>query len=243
MHETAVRAGVALIPGVGFDVVPTDCLAAKLSAALPDAKELTLAFHTRGSSVSRGTLKTMIEGAGKGGAERRDGRIVRVPSAHDMREIPFSCGTRTAMTIPWGDVSTAFRTTGIPNIRVYSAAGRAAIRRLRLFSPLLGLLRFRAVRRAAQRLASRRSGASDEQRARARTYLWGEVVSERERVSLTMETPDGYTLTAMTAVRALEHVLAGEVGPGAWTPAKAFGSGFIEEFEGVTLHDLQREIR
>ena len=65
-HDTAVRSGVALIPGVGFDVVPTDCLAAKLSAALPDAQELTLAFYARGGMVSRGTLKTMLEGAGRG---------------------------------------------------------------------------------------------------------------------------------------------------------------------------------
>jgi saccharopine dehydrogenase (NAD+, L-lysine-forming) len=239
-HDEAIRAGVALIPGVGFDVVPTDCLAAKLAAALPEATELALAFYARGSTMSRGTLKTMIEGMPHGGAERRNGKIARIPAAHEVREIPFSCGTRTAVTIPWGDIATAFRTTGIPDIRVYSAAPRSVIRRLRLFRPILGLLRFAPVRGLVQHLATRRAGASDAQRANARTWLWGEALSDRERVSLTMETPDGYTLTAMTAVRAVERVLAGQVDAGSWTPARAFGAGFIEEFDGVTVHPMQQ---
>ncbi len=111
---------VTLLPGVGFDVVPTDCLAAQLHAELPDANELWLAFFTR-SGVSRGTLRTMIEGAGLGGAIRRDGRIKVVPQMYDVQEIPFTSGPKLAMTIPWGDISTAYRSTGIPNIRVYSS--------------------------------------------------------------------------------------------------------------------------
>ena len=139
----ARAAGVALIPGVGFDVVPTDCLAAQLARALPGATELWLAFApSRGSSMSRGTIRTMIEGVGKGGAIRRDGRIVRVPLAFDAREIPFASGPRHAMTIPWGDIASAWRTTGIPNIRVYSATSRKAIARARRFAriaPIIGL--------------------------------------------------------------------------------------------------------
>src|SRR6185295_18082969 len=118
--EEAKQRGIALVPGVGFDVVPTDCLAAQLYAKLPDANELWLAFSSK-SGVSRGTLKTMIEGAGWGSAIRRDGRITRVPHLWDVREIPFRSGPRMATTIPWGDISTAYRTTGIPNIRVYSS--------------------------------------------------------------------------------------------------------------------------
>jgi hypothetical protein len=107
MNDSAVRAGVTLLPGVGFDVVPTDCLAAMLAARLPGATELELAFYAPGAELSRGTMKTMIESIDEGGAIRRDGRIVRVPAAYDVREIPFSIGPRTAMTIGWGDVSTA----------------------------------------------------------------------------------------------------------------------------------------
>ena len=60
-HDRAVKAGVCLIPAVGFDVVPSDCLAAMLARRLPDATELILAF-TGVSRLSTGTAKTMLEG-------------------------------------------------------------------------------------------------------------------------------------------------------------------------------------
>lgn len=237
----AKEAGVALIPGVGFDVVPTDCLAAMLAAALPDATDLSLAFYSKGGRISPGTMKTMIEGMPHGGAIRRDGRIVRVGVAHDAREIPFGCGTRWAMTIPWGDVSTAFRTTGIANIRVYSAAPLRTIRRLQRFGALTTLLRFTPLRRLLQSIAARRTGLTDAARARARTFLWGEATSAKgESVSRTMETPDGYSLTALTAVRSVERVLSGQVTPGSWTPARAFGAAFIEEIPGVVTQAPQK---
>ena len=120
--------GVLLLPGVGFDVVPSDCLAASLAAALPAATELVLAFDSRGGRISRGTMRTMVENIDRGGAVRRNGKIISVPTAWDVREIPFDDRSRTAMTIPWGDVSTAFHSTGIPNIRVYFAASPRLVR-------------------------------------------------------------------------------------------------------------------
>ncbi len=139
--EEARKAGVALLPGVGFDVVPSDCLAARLAAALPDATELVLAFDTAGGGISRGTMKTMIESLPGAGAIRRNGEIVPVPVAFDVREIDFGppAGKRWAMTIPWGDVSTAYHSTGIPNIRVYSGTPPSQIRRMKRLAPLLPL--------------------------------------------------------------------------------------------------------
>src|SRR5205085_12232672 len=133
-------------------------LAAMLAARMSDATELRLAFHTRGSELSRGTTKTMLESIGDGGAIRRDGKIVRVPMAFDVREIPFSSGARTAMSIPWGDVSTAFHTTGISNIRVYLATPPKSIRRAKRFAPLLPLLSPKPIRRLLQLFAGRRKG-------------------------------------------------------------------------------------
>jgi short subunit dehydrogenase-like uncharacterized protein len=228
--------GVTLLPGVGFDVVPTDCLAAMLAARLPDAEELWLAFYNRGGSLSRGTMKTMIEGIHEGGAIRRDGRIMKVPMAYDVREIPFSCGVRTAMTIPWGDVSTAFRSTGIPNIRVYSASSPRAIARVKRMSRLLPLLRFAPLRRLMQRFADRRTGPSADVRASARTFLWGRVARGSEEVTMTMETPEGYAFTVLSAVNAVERVLAGGVAAGSLTPSRAFGAGFVREVPGVKVN-------
>ena len=232
--EEAKKRSVALIPGVGFDVVPTDCLAAMLHARMPDARELWLAFAPIRGGVSRGTLKTMIEGAGWGGAIRRDGKIVSVPQMYDVREIPFPSGPRLAMTIPWGDVSTAFHTTGIPNIRVYSAQSPRAVARMRRMRPLLPLLRLGLLRRLALRFADRTTGPSAEQRAKARTELWGRVTNGRDEVTMTMSVAEGYTFTMLSAIAAVDGVLAAPR-PGAFTPALYFGADFVGGIEGTVL--------
>ena len=224
----AKERGVVLLPGVGFDVVPTDCLAAALHAKMPDATELWLAFASAGS-VSRGTLKTMIEGAGLGSAIRRNGRITRVPQAWDVREIPFPTKPRLAMTIPWGDLSTAFRTTGIPNIRVYSSQSRKSVRTLKRIRPFLPMLRLKPVQRIALSYANRRTGPSEEERMRTKTELWGRVTNAKgEEVSMTDVVDEGYTFTMKSAVRAVERVLASSLS-GALTPALAFGAEFVHE--------------
>jgi short subunit dehydrogenase-like uncharacterized protein len=241
--EEARRAGVALLPGVGFDVVPSDCLAARLAAALPDATELILAFYAHPGSASRGTLKTMIESLPHAGAVRRNGRIVPVPVAYDAREIDFGgrAGKRWAVTIPWGDVSTAYHSTGIPNIRVYSGAPPAMIRRMKRLAPLLPLAGWAPVKRFAQRWVERRvTGPTPEQRETGRVYLWGEVRNAAGRTATaTLETPEAYRFTAVSAVAAAERVLAGKVQPGAWTPSKAFGADFVTELPGVVAGEVR----
>jgi len=224
----AKERGIVLLPGVGFDVVPTDCLAAALKEKLPDATELWLAFWSSGT-VSRGTLKTMIEGAGLGSAIRKDGRITRVPQAWDAREIPFPSRPRLAMTIPWGDISTAYRTTGIPNIRVYSASSPKTVRMLRRFRPLLPVLRFAPVKRMATAYANRRTGPSAEERMRSKTELWGRVTNAKgDEVTMTNVVVEGYTFTVKSSLAAVERVLASSL-RGALTPALAFGGNFVNE--------------
>ena len=234
LDDEAKQRGIALVPGVGFDVVPTDCLAAMLAQRLPNADSLQLAFYAKGAEVSRGTMKTMIEGAADGGAIRRDGRIVRVPMAFDAIDVPFSIGHRTAMTIPWGDVSTAFHTTGIPNIRVYSAASPRAIARARWMGRVAPLLRFKPLRRLLQKLADRRTGPDQTQREAGRTYLWGRAARGDESVTLTMTTPEGYAFTVQSALNATERLLA-EPKRGSFTPSRAFGAEFVFSVAGVEM--------
>jgi short subunit dehydrogenase-like uncharacterized protein len=231
----AKERGVTLLPGVGFDVVPTDCLAAMLHAELPDAVELWLAFSMRNGGVSRGTLKTMIEGAGRGGAIRRNGKIEVVPQMFDVRSIPFRSGPRMAMTIPWGDVSTAFHTTGIPNVRVYSSQSPRALKRMKLMRPFLLLLRIGALRRLAQKYANRTTGPSEEQRASARIELWGRAVNAQgKEVTKTMSVAEGYNFTVLSALEAVDRVLAAPKA-GSFTPAKFFGPKFVTEIAGTEL--------
>ena len=233
--DEATRAGVALLPGVGFDVVPSDCLAALLAARMPDATALELAFYTKGGTISRGTLRTMIEGIHEGGAIRRDGSIVRVPTAWDSKDIPFDCGTRHAMTIPWGDVSTAWHTTKIPNIRVYAAASPRSVARMRRMRPILPIFAFTPLRRLLQTVAGRKQGPDAQARERASVHLWGQVSKPgAQPVTMTMCTAEGYRFTAEAAVASVERIMSGAVAPGAWTPARAFGAGFAQAV-GATL--------
>jgi short subunit dehydrogenase-like uncharacterized protein len=238
----AREAGVVLLPGAGFDVVPSDCLACRLAGALPGATELDLAFVSTHPGMSRGTMKTMIESLPHAGAVRKGGRIVGVPIAYDVREIEFGCGRRWAMTIPWGDVSTAYHSTGIPNIRVYIGAGRGAVRRARRLVPLLPLAAWKPAKRLLQRAVNLRpSGPDEEARRTARVYLWGEVRDGAgHAATATLETPESYQLTAVAAVTAVERVVAGAVPAGSWTPGRAFGPHFVAELPGVVEGELRR---
>lgn len=235
----ARAAGVMLLPGAGFDVVPTDCLAAHLKRRLPSATALALAFHG-GIGLSRGTATTMAENAGGPGAVRRGGRIVPVPPAWRTRCIDFEDKVRLAATIPWGDVSTAFHSTGIPDIEVYVAMPPSTVRLLRLSRWMAPLLRTPWVRRRLVSAIRRRaSGPSPEERARATASLWGEARdASGTTVVSRLRTPDGYTLTAKTAVLAARLVEAGGAVPGFQTPSRAFGADFILQVPGCTRTDL-----
>lgn len=238
--EEARTAGVALIPGVGFDVVPTDCLAARLAAALPDAERLELAFAGSRGGWSAGTMKTMIELLPRGGAERRDGRIVPVPIAAFQRRIGFSHRRLVGVSIPWGDVSTAFHTTGIPTVRVYLGLSWVAARRLRRLARLAPLLRPAPLRRAVQWFIGQRvQGPDREAREMGRSYVWGEVRrSDGSWVQGRLVTAEGYAFTAVAAVECVRRVLAGAVAPGAWTPARAFGASLLNDIAGVEMEPL-----
>ncbi|HTS02759.1 MAG TPA: saccharopine dehydrogenase NADP-binding domain-containing protein [Thermoanaerobaculia bacterium] len=232
--EDAKSAGVAVLPGTGFDVVPSDCLAKALAEALPGAETLTLAF--RGFRPSAGTMKTMLEGIPRGGLVRKAGVLTRVPAAWKTMDVPLGDRPRLAMTIPWGDLATAFRSTGIPDIEVYMAVSPSAVasaRRTRRLAPLLGLGPVQSFLKARAEKTVR--GPTAEERERERSYLWGRVTRGETAVTGTLETLEGYALTAETAVAIARRVLGGEVPPGVHTPSQAFGARFIGTIRGSKL--------
>lgn len=236
----ARAAGIMLLPGAGFDVVPSDCLAAHLKRRLPSATWLTLAF-SGGTGLSRGTATTMLENVARGGAIRRGGKITRVPAAWRQRDIDFGDRTRHVVTLPWGDVSTAFHSTGIPNIEVYTAATPATIRGM-IVSRYSGWLLATKPMQSFFKDAIKKSGPagpSDAQRASTVARLWGEAWDDDgNKVVSRLKTLDGYTLTALAAVAAAEKVLAGGTKPGFQTPSLAFGADFILEIPGSEREDV-----
>jgi len=233
LDREARAAGVVLCPGVGFDVVPTDCVALALAEALPGATELALGFDNA-SPVSRGTARTMVEGLGQGGAVRRGGRLERVPLGYKTRRIDFGAGEKLAMTIPWGDVSTAFRTTGIGNIEVYVPISPRRLAQLRRLNYLRWALRLSAVQRLLKsRVDAGVPGPDAELRERTPTFVWGEArTADGRSCTARVRTANGYTVTAYAPLGVIRHLLAGGVPGGAATPARLLGARYVETLPG-----------
>src|SRR5512133_2286945 len=137
MDAQAKEAGIMLLPGGGFDVVPSDCLAAHLKQRLPAATHLRLFIRGIGAGASRGTAKSAVENMHRQGMIRRDKKLIQVPLAWSVREQDFGRGYTKVVSVGWGDVSTAYYSTGIPNIEAYFAFPERVINLMR-FMRFLG---------------------------------------------------------------------------------------------------------
>ncbi len=233
MNEKAREAGVVLCPGAGFDLIPTDCLAGTLKKYLPDANYLALGFDSKGP-VSPGTAKTIIEGFKYGGMIRKNGILSAVSLAHKVRKIDFGSGPKMAITISWGDVSTAFYTTGIPNIEVYIALPERAItlmKILRIFPFIISLEPFQILLKKIVDIKIK--GPSVQQRKTSRVHLWGEVINSKgDSVQAHLTTANGYDVTVMGALGIVRKLLEKKSFPGVYTPSQLMGISYISNLPG-----------
>lgn len=230
-QEEAKKAGSIVIPGVGFDVVPTDCMAALLKEKLPTATHLELAMAGMGH-LSPGTVKSMIEGFHLGGWIRKNGKLVNVPTVYQSKTIRFSHGVYHCSSIPWGDVSTAFHSTGIPNIVFFAQAPKA----MAVVAPVLqhfkGIVGIPAVQNFLKKQVDKRvKGPSEDFLQKGHMHVWGKVTNaEGKTVEGWVDVPEGYWFTMLSSIRAVKKIMAGGISPGVYTPSLAFGAHFIEEF-------------
>jgi short subunit dehydrogenase-like uncharacterized protein len=230
--------GVTLLPGIGFDVVPSDCLAAHLKRGLPDATGLKL-YLSLGANMSRGTAKTMIEAIAAGTRLRRKGLIMSRDRA-ESGSCDFGEGEKPTIQVSWGDVATAFHSTSVPNIEVQFEELppiRAFTRTPWFVKSFLGLdFMQNLLKTQADWLLA---GPNEAARRAGRAVLVGVARNEKgQTVRSRLRTPEGDTLTAETAFDAAQRVAAGEVKPGFQTPSLAFGADYILKFDGVTREDL-----
>lgn len=228
----ARESGVVLCPGAGFDVVPTDCLAAALAEALPDATELALGFDSR-SGLSPGTAKTTVEGLVGGGRVRRDGRIVKVPLAAEVRTIDFGDGPKQALSIPWGDVATAYYSTRIPNIVVYMPMPPGRIRQVRRLNWLRPVLGLAPVKNFLKTRAGRVRGPDSATRARHGTKVWGEVRDAAGAVRVgRVNVANGYDVTVHASLALAQQLLREAPEGGTYTPSRLAGPNFVQTLPG-----------
>ena len=230
----AEEVGIPLLPGIGFEVVPTDCLACHLHDRLPSATHLRLGVETD-MNFTGGTLASALEYADSDGWIRRGGVLERVPVASQTREIDFGNGRRNATTAPLPDISTAYYTTGVENIETYVALPAPATRALRYTRQLSALLRVGPLKRGLQRLVRAiTSDPTEPERARGRAYFWGEATDGNRTVVSRLETPEPYTLTVDAATTAIERLEAMETLPtGFETPAVVFDADYVLELDDV----------
>lgn len=247
----AKKAGIMLLPGAGFDVVPTDCVALQLKKLLPDAVALQLAFATIGGGLSHGTASTMVTRLGEKGAVRKNGQIIRRPLGEKGMWVDFATGSRGSagsgggikklfvMSIPWGDISTAYSTTGIRDIESYTGISKNVYNILKLQPLFNWLLRTKFIRQYIQnKINHRPAGPNDEQRSKATSLVWGQVRNVQGKTAMVrLSGPEGYTLTTHAALIIVKKILNGNFSPGYQTPANAYGENLVMEIPGV-----QREI-
>lgn len=244
-HDAQAKAkGIVVMPGVGFDFVPIDCLNKYVAAQLPDATHLETAVYMFGSSalpgVSAGTAQSLFEILyHTGSVVRRGGMLVNVPLASGAKRFRFPSGEHLTMPVPWGDLEMAYRSTGIPNMTSYLSQPASVIRIARLGGGLfMRLLHIDAVRNGMSNFVSRMmTGPSEHARETGRCYLYSQVRNVKGEIrEAWLETPEAYAFTARVSVPVIEHLLAGNYS-GALTPATAFGTDFVLKIEVIKRYD------
>ncbi len=244
--EAAKKAGIMLLPGAGFDVVPTDCLALFLKKALPDATRLELAFATPGGTLSKGTALTTALKLGEPGAERKNNKVVAVPVGEKGMEVPFVTASGVVkkmfvMSLPWGDVFTAWFTTGIPNITAYINVPKPTWFLLQAQGLFNWILRTSAVKNLVKAIILKRpAGPTETQRQKASSLVWGRVSNAAgNTATATLSTPEAYTLTAHSTLLITKKILEANYKTGYQTPAGAYGEDLVMELNGVARSKVE----
>jgi len=236
--QQAKASSSMLMPGVGFDVVPTDSVAKRIKETLPNTISLQLAFATLGGSISHGTATTMAEKLGEGGAKRKNGKITPAPLGENGMFVDFGNKYLFVMSIPWGDISTAHHTTGIPNIETFYAVKPSVFKWMKFQQYFNWLLRLDIVRNIVKKKIDQRPAGPDEKmRKEGISLVWGKGTSDNgESVTIRLKGPEGYTFTAHASLIIAKQILQGDWKPGYQTPAGHFGSEMVLKVPGVSFY-------
>jgi short subunit dehydrogenase-like uncharacterized protein len=238
-RDAAAReSNVMLLPGIGFDVVPSDCLAVHVAQRLPDATALTLSVSPS-NFLSHGSATTLAEHAGVPVQIRKHGALEAMRWRMQMRWVDFGAGARPTVAVSWGDLVTAFHSTRIRNIEVYFEATAfrwAAVAANQYCGWLLNAPGNRSWLKAFAELIP--GGPNERQRHAERSVIVAEARRGSELVRSRLRTPDAYGFTAEAGAQVIQRVLQGARRPGFQTPAGLFGPDFVLSLCGVEREDL-----
>lgn len=213
----AVSHQVMLLPGVGWDVVPTDSLAVHVAKRVEQPFALSIALQVPGS-MSRGSAMSVSEIIGAGVMARVDGELIATPDA-TLRHFDFGDGPVLCAPLSFGDLVTGWHSTGIPNIAMFVRMSGDAF--------------------PEGDLSTLPDGPTAEEREAHRARAVVEVMGVDSVIARSViETVNGYSYTPLAAVEAARRVLEGERLSGFATPTKVFGGGFAESIEGTLITDF-----
>lgn len=208
---------VMLLPGVGWDVVPTDSLAVQVARRVENPLALSIALQVPGS-MSRGSAMSVSEIMGAGLLIRLDGELVAAPDALP-RDFDFGQGAVLCVPLSFGDLITGWHSTGIPNIAMFVHIAGDAF--------------------PEGDLSQLPDGPTAEQRDAHRARAVVEVIgADGTTAKSVIETVNGYSYTPLAAVEAARRVMNGERRTGFATPAAVFGDGFAESIAGTVITDF-----
>lgn len=204
LNQRAEQAAITVMPGVGFGVVATNCMARSVSDAVGGAKTLEVVARVTSAQPGPGVAATRAENIPFGGWIRQGGQLQPQELGLGITSLSFPDGDFPIMPVPTGDLEAAFQATGATNIVAYSA----------LVDPP----------DTAESLGSQTY----------RSFGWARAVGRDGTSSEAwLETGESYQYTATIAIRAVEETLDRTLG-GAFSPAAAFGSEFAFSVEGTT---------
>ncbi|MEP7293940.1 MAG: hypothetical protein ABI835_19290, partial [Chloroflexota bacterium] len=187
-----------------------------------------------------GTLKTNLEMIAEGFVVRRNGALVPVDVGSGMKTFRFQEGQRTALSVPWGDVTTAYRPAGIPNVTAYMTFATDQAYALHYGGGFLlrWLLQIEPLRTfAARQIEQRISGPSQHTRLTGRSQFYACVTGkDGQRAEAWLDTIEAYQLTMLAAINSVERVFSDQPS-GALTPAQAFGADFILQIPNTLRQD------
>jgi short subunit dehydrogenase-like uncharacterized protein len=232
------RAGITVVPGAGFDVVPSDCLAGYVAGKLERPVSLIIALRGL-ESASQGTLRTAIRQVSKPVLCRRAGAIVALDD-RSPRWIDFGSGDEPCVPVSWGDVATAFHSTGVGNITVYFRRTKL-LRSVDILGKLFGpLLRSRIGQRGlAAIVRSLPEGPSQSERNGHRGMIWAVAIDCSGRsFKASLSTPDAYDFTANSALEISSRISSLPTAVGLVTPSQAFGADFVLSLPGCSRMDI-----
>jgi len=241
--EAAEEAGVAVIPGMGFDYVPGDMLAALTAEGMGELDEVTLAYRAS-FQPTRGTMRSALEMMKGGDVEWR--KLSWQPASQKVSRGSFDFGEpigRKRMTrYPAGEQITVPRHISTRLVRTMLTADSLAPGAVDFLLPALTRPTSIAMRTPAKGLVGAAigrlpEGANEENRRNAKFTIVCEVKRGKRMRRGTISGRDIYGLTARLVTKgAVTCAGRGFGGKGFLAPSQAFDPReFLSDLEDFSV--------